>query len=227
MSFYYSHIWCAHSKERPPSSYLRKNKTYSTLHTWIIHITTSKLSSFTPQEKQTNNQMRAPGGEWWITLTASYIIFVRLPNIRGADTSVGTKFCLLWGKGKYFLWVKNLHSLDLLLHNDWSEHCFHKRRWTEAHLREFTCAYLSSPAGDSCSASVQTVSRDRGSWGYKGRWFNWQSCFSCNNNAIQFWAIALAKGNRIKLSVTTNISYHGRMMQHLLWQRILISLFTV
>lgn len=119
-------------------------------------------------------------------------------------------------KVNIFLWLKNLHSLDLFLHNDWSEHCFHKRRWTEAHLREFTCAYLSSPAGDSCSASVQTVSRDWGSWGNQEWWFKWQSCFFCNNNAIQFCAIALAKGNRIKLSVTTNVPYHGRMMKHLL-----------
>lgn len=159
-SFYQCHIRCAHLKGRLPSRHQGKDKTYSTQHTWIIHITISKLSSFTPLEKQTNKQTRAPVGEWWITLTASYIIFVRLPNITSTDTSAGTKFCLLGGKGKYFLWVKNLHSLDLLLHNDWSEHCFHKRRWTEPHLREFTCAYLSSPAGDGCTASVQTVSRD-------------------------------------------------------------------
>lgn len=145
-----------------------------------------------PLEK-TNKQMRAPLGEWWITLTASYIIFVRLPNITSTDKSVGTKFCLLWGQGKYFLCVKNLHSLDLLLHNDWSEQHFHMRRWTEAHLREFTCAYLSSPAGDSCSASVHAAFRDEGSWGNQRGSFNWQSCFFSNNDVKQFWAIALAK----------------------------------
>lgn len=111
-----------------------------------------------------------------------------------------------------------MHSLDLLFHSDWSEPCFHQRRWTQVHLRESTCAYLSTPEGDSCSASVHTVSGDARSWGNQGRWFNWQSCFSSNNNAILFWAIALAKENRIKLSVTTNIHYNGRMMKRLLWR---------
>lgn len=99
--FYQCHIRCAHLKGRLPSNHQGKNKTYSTQYTWIIHITITKLSSFTPLEKQTNKQMRAPRGEWWITLTASYIIFVRFPNITSTDTSAGTKFCLLWGKGKY------------------------------------------------------------------------------------------------------------------------------
>lgn len=116
--------------------------------------------------------------------------------------------------------------VDLLLHNDWSQRCFPERRWTEAHLRASTCAYLSSPAGDSCSASVQTVSPETaGIWGNQARCFNWRSCVSCNNNVMQFWAIALAQVNRIKLSTTTNVHYHGRMMKPLLTGDFFIYLF--
>lgn len=43
------------------------------------------------------------------------------------------------------------------------------------------------------------------------------SCCSCNNNVTLFWAIAPAKGNRIRLSVATNIHFYQRMMKYLLW----------
>lgn len=170
--------------------------------------------------------MRAPLGEWWITLTASYIIFVRLPNITSTDKSVGTKFCLLWGQGKYFLCVKNLHSSDLLLHNDWSEQHFHIRRWTEAHLREFTCAYLSSPAGDSCSASVHAAFRDEGAEGIREDRLTGKAASFLTMMWNSSEPLRLQKRNRIKLSVTTNVFHHGRMMKCLLWMRILISLFS-
>lgn len=70
--------------------------------THMNHIHHKNLTQqFHSLQKQTQKQMRALAGEWWITLTAPCIIFVRLPNITSSDTSTGTKFCLLWGRGKY------------------------------------------------------------------------------------------------------------------------------
>lgn len=135
--FYQCHIQCVHLKGRLPSNHQGENKTYSTQHAWIIHITISKLSSFTPLEKQTNKQMRAPRGEWWITLTASYITFCQTSKYyKHRHKQWGLNSVYSGETVNIFLWVKNLHSLDLLLHNDWSEHCFHKRRWTEPRLYE-------------------------------------------------------------------------------------------
>lgn len=183
-SFYQCHIWWEPPRGKAPKQPSGGNKTHSTQHTWIIHITISKLSSFTQvKNKQTNESS-------WGRMMNNYflsdfqILKAKMQALELNSVYSGEKVNIcLWVK-TCIAWIFCYTMTDL--HTAFTS----AGEQRHARLREFTCAYLRSPAGDSCSASVQTVSRGEGR--KSGRWLNWQSCFSSNNNVIQFWAIALA-----------------------------------
>lgn len=176
-----------------------------------------------PPEKQTNKQMWAPGGEWWMILTGSYIIVVRLPNINSTDVGIGTKFCLLRGWAKYFFfffcefkickaWIVCYRMTDLNISFTSAGEQRHVRQnsleliW--AVLQETVVLHL-------CRLSPEAEEMREGSLNAAAASF--VTVMQCSSDPSLLKK--KKKENRIKSSLTTNVPYHGTMMKHLLWQR--------
>lgn len=155
-SFYQCHIQCAPLKGMHPSSHHGENITYNTHESYTSQYSNSAV--LLPLEKQ--NKQTNESSLWRMMNNFPSIVHYFMPDfqiLQGQTQALELNSVYSGGKCKcVFLWLQNLHTVYLMLHNDWSEHCFLKRRWTEAHLREFTCAYRETVVLHLCRRSRET-----------------------------------------------------------------------